>query len=166
MTKTIALSGPAIPAILRLLADKAPGMTLAEVLGDPSIGPHARAMTLRQFRDALGASGAAPRAAAPRAEAPRAAAPQAEAAAASGGGGKRGPGAPRGDRMAHARNVREYDAAVLLEIMNAAAPIGAEAVRAKVGGNAAAFRASAERLIAAKKVKKGGIAKGTRYRPA
>jgi hypothetical protein len=156
MPKALALSASAIPAILRLIADKAPATTLAELIADPSIGPHTRALTLGQLAKALASAGVS---------AVAAVATRSPAAKATKGskGRKRGTGGSRAERAARSK---DYDAAVLGEISAAADPVGAVAVRKKVGGNAAEFRASVERLIAGKKVKKSGIAKGTRYRVA
>ena len=168
MTRAIEFSASALPAILRLLAEKSPEVTLGSVLADPSLGAAARAMTLREFARALsvgpvvgpvvgpgvGAGVAPPRAAispvavaAPRVAAPRAPAlPIADAAG------------PKGSRP------KEYDAAVLVEILAAVGPVGAAAVRAKVGGTAAAFRAAIERLVSSGKVKASGSARAPRYR--
>ncbi len=173
MTRAIEFSASALPAILRLLAEKSPEVTLGSVLADPSLGAAARAMTLREFARALsvgpvvgpvvgpgvGAGVAPPRAAispvavaAPRVAAPRVAAPRAPALPIADAAG------PKGSRP------KEYDAAVLVEILAAVGPVGAAAVRAKVGGTAAAFRAAIERLVSSGKVKASGSARAPRYR--
>ena len=156
MPKVLVLSASVISAILRLIADKAPATTLAELIADPSIGPHTGALTLGQLAKALASAGVGGVAGV---------ATHGPAAKATRGskGTKRGAGGTQSDRAARSK---DYDAAVLGEISAAAEPVGAVAVRKKVGGGAAEFRASVERLIAGKKVKKSGIAKGTRYRVA
>jgi hypothetical protein len=154
-----------LPAILRLLAEKSPEVTLGSVLADPSLGGAARAMTLREFARALsvGPVGPAPRLAAsalpaPRPAAPRLAAPRLAAPRLAAGATPRLADAARGPRP------KEYDAAILIEILAAAGPVGPTAVRAKVGGTPAAFRAAIERLVAAGKVKALGSARAPRYR--
>lgn len=156
MPKALALSASAIPALLRLIADKAPATTLAEVIADPSIGAHARALTLGELAKALGSAGITGVAAV---------ATRSTAATASKGSKGRKRNAA-GNQAERATSSTDYDAAVLGEISAASEPVGAVTVREKVGGDATEFRASVERLIAAKKVKKSGIAKGTRYRLA
>jgi hypothetical protein len=156
MSKALAFSASAVPAILRLIADKAPATTLAELIADPSIGGHARVMTLGQFAAALASAGVS------AATQPVTRSPVAVAAK----GSKRAKRGARGNQAERTARSNDYDSAVLSEISAASEPVGAVIVRGKVGGSADEFRASVERLIAKKKVKKSGIAKGTRYRVA
>ena len=58
----------------------------------------------------------------------------------------------------------DYDAKVLGAISNAKAAVSANEVRGQVGGDAFQFRAAADRLSRAKKIKVEGKARGTRYR--
>lgn len=146
MPKVLSFSDSAVPAILRLLVDKAPQTTLAQLLADPSIGVLARSITLQQLAAALEHRTATPTSPA-RASASRKTSAIARAAT-------------------PAPAAAEYDAAILVEISAAPEPVGAVAIRSKVGGTPAQFRAAVERLIAAKTVKKSGVAKGTRYRVA
>jgi hypothetical protein len=162
--RAIEFSTSALPAILRLLAEKSPEVTLGSVLADPSLGGAARAMTLREFARALSVgpvgpasriaarAGVAPRVAGPRIAARR---PDAEPVAT-----RRLADATREPRA----RAKEYDAAILVEILAAVGPVGTAAVRAKVGGTPAAFRAAIERLVAAGKVKASGSARAPRYR--
>lgn len=166
MPKALSFSDSAVPAILRLLVDKAPQTTLAQLLADPSIGVLARGITLQQLAAALehrtaaivtpSVATASRRGGARRRSAVRAAAPVAASTSASTSAPARASSAP----------AAEYDAAILVEITAAPEPIGAAAIRTKLGGTPDQFRAAVERLIAAKQVKKSGIAKGTRYRAA
>lgn len=165
MPRAIEFSASALPAILRLLAEKSPEVTLGSVLGDPSLGAAARAMTLREFARALsvgpvaGPVVASPRAAAPPVAPPRSATPPVAATA------PRAPAVPIADAAGPKEpRPKEYDAAILVEILAAVGPVGAAAVRAKVGGTAAAFRAAIERLVASGKVKASGSARAPRYR--
>lgn len=156
MAKALSFSPSAVPAILRLLADKAPHTTLSELLADPSIGTQARSLTLADLARALGGvtSGGAVSGGAVSAErgrpGPKPAAAQERSAAPA---TRRSPS-------------DKYDAAVLVEILAAPEPVGAVAVREKVGGTPAQFRSAVERLMEARKISKSGIAKGTRYRVA
>jgi hypothetical protein len=151
MSRALSFSDSALPGLLRLFLDKAPETTLGDLLADPSIGALARGTSLRQLAAAL-QGGASAGAASPAAAA---------GARAAGSNASR---KPKARRSALASSAAAYDAAVLVEIVGAPEPIGAVAIRSKAGGSPAEFRAAAERLIAAKKVKKFGIAKGTRYR--
>ncbi len=155
MAKALSFSTSAVPAILRLLADKAPHTTLSELLADPSIGTQARSLTLADLARALG--GASP--------------VGSSNGAASAERGRPGPKPAAAQERSAAPVTRrspsdKYDAAVLVEILAAPEPIGAVAVRDKVGGSPAQFRAAVERLMEQKKISKSGIAKGTRYRVA
>lgn len=164
MARAIEFSASALPAILRLLAEKSPEVTLGSVLADPSLGGAARAMTLREFARALSVGPAGPGVASPRAAiaplsvatprvaSPRVATPRVAALPIADAAGPKGP------------RPKEYDAAILVEILAAVGPVGAAAVRAKVGGTAAAFRAAIERLVASGKVKASGSARAPRYR--
>jgi hypothetical protein len=153
MPKALSFSDSAIPAILRLLVDKAPETTLAQLLADPSIGVLARGITLQQLAAALEhrtsdtATTTAP-------------------AAARTSSARRRSSTPRVIASAPTPAAAEYDAAILVEITAAPEPVGSVAIRTKTGGTPEQFRAAVERLIAAKKVKKSGVAKGTRYRAA
>lgn len=152
MAKALSFSTSAVPAILRLLADKAPHTTLSQLLADPSIGTQARSLTLADLARALGTAAMG-----------GAAAPERGGAA-----GHRPVAAPARSVPGSGRRSAndKYDTAVLVEILASPGPIGAVAVREKVGGSPAQFRSAVERLIEAEKISKSGIAKGTRYRVA
>lgn len=152
MPKALSFSDSAIPAILRLLVDKAPETTLAQLLADPSIGVLARGITLQQLAAAL--------------EHRTSDTTTATVPAAARTTARRRSSTPRVTASAPAPAAAEYDAAILVEITAAPEPVGSVAIRTKTGGTPEQFRAAVERLIAAKKVKKSGVAKGTRYRAA
>jgi hypothetical protein len=74
----------------------------------------------------------------------------------------RKPGRGGGTRTAAGRS--DYDGKVLAVISGSKSPISAEDARKKIGGSPLQFRASAERLLASKKIKREGKARGTKYR--
>jgi hypothetical protein len=78
------------------------------------------------------------------------------------------PRAGRGRKAAGAstrtKNGRsEYDARVLAAIKAAGGPASAESLLPKTGGDAGQFRAATKRLLAGKKIKRSGKARGTKY---
>lgn len=154
MAKSLSFSTSALPAIVRLLFDKAPTTTLSGLLADPSIGEQARSLTLADLTRVLGDGGDGP---APRHTTDTETSAQTQPA-------QRRPRQLRPRTVSTANG--KYDAAVLVQILAAPDPIGAVAVREKVGGSPAQFRSAVERLIAARKISKSGVAKGTRYRVA
>jgi hypothetical protein len=60
----------------------------------------------------------------------------------------------------------DYDQKVLGLIGGSKSAISAEEARKKIGGTPMQFRAAAERLLASKKIKREGKARGTKYRTA
>jgi hypothetical protein len=148
MKNTPADSG--IHALVRMIAEKAPTTTIGELLADPSFGPRFRALPIGQL---LGAAPPAPPVAPTR--------PQATKQTAS---GPRTSTASIDVRTPAGREV--YDTSVLAAIAAHREPASATDVRAKAGGTDLQFRAAVERLIAEKKVRRTGKARGTRYSAA
>jgi hypothetical protein len=74
-------------------------------------------------------------------------------------GNRRGPKATT--RTAKGRG--DYDANVLAVLKSASHPVAADEVIEKVGGTGLQFRTATKRLLAARKIKRTGKARGTRY---
>jgi hypothetical protein len=129
-----------------------PDLRLRDLLADPALGEHVRNMRLG---DLIGAPSAAPRTngATRRRFAQRKSIAVAKTAGTKPSHGK-----------VNTRTAAGRGAKVLGAIVNAkGAPVSASDVRKIVGGDPLQFRASADRLVRAKKIKSEGNARGTRY---
>ncbi len=131
------------PLVLHYVRSKPATTTIGELLADSVIGGFIRSLTVAEL---IGGEVPFPR-----------------------GGGRRGrrvaAASPRtgeaNTRTADGRNA--YDSRVLAAIKAAGGPASAESLLSNTGGDAAQFRAATKRLLAAKKIKRTGKARGTRY---
>lgn len=150
MARTLDVSTAAVISLIHMIAEKAPATTLAELISDPLFAGRVRDLRLG---DLLGGRVAKP------APSVTSRSPNASAS-------------PKNGRPKKSADVRtdegraQYDTAVLGVIASGAGPWSAVQVRAKAGGTDTQFRASVERLLAKKKVKRSGKARGTRYTTA
>lgn len=167
------ISTAAVASLIQLIAEKAPSTTLGEVLADPIFGGRARGVTLGQLLGTASSKSAAAPAARAGKGASKAKAGKAKVGKAKAGKASEPAAAPaKGGRAPKSADVRteegrtHYDAAVLGVITGGPGPWSAANVRAKTGGTDTQFRASVERLLAKKKVKRTGKARGTRYTAA
>lgn len=162
MARSLNLPTSSLAAMIRIIADKAPQTTLREVLADPWLGGQVQSMTIGELLGIggapTGASVSPARAAASGGERPAktSKAPKAAKKASA-------PRAAKSAEVTTAEGRAAYTSAVLDVIASASRPWSAQEVRAKAGGTDLQFRAAVERLLAAKKVKRTGKARGTRY---
>lgn len=131
--------------VLHYIRAKPRATTLAELLADPLIGPIVPTLTLAMFGGEIPVGGEKRRGSKQVAAAPV----------------KRGRNGGANTRTADGRNA--YDANVLAAIRSAGGPASAEQLLQKTGGDAAQFRAATKRLASAKKIKRSGKARGTKY---
>lgn len=125
--------------------------TIGQLLADPIVGALVPSLTVAELGGS--ANGAAP--ARRRGRPP---------------GSGRKPGRPPGRAKSNGTRTQagrsEYDGKVMAAISGSKGPISAEQARKKIGGTPMQFRASVERLLATKKIKREGKARGTKYRAA
>jgi hypothetical protein len=141
-----------IPGLVRALIEHNPDMRLRDLLADPVVGQHVRNMRLGELVGAPSSANGSSRR--------RSAQPKTLAVAKSAG-------TKSSDRVdtRSAKGRADYDAKVLGAISNAKGElVSATQVRGLVGGDPMQFRAAADRLVRAKKIKVQGKARGTRYR--
>jgi hypothetical protein len=143
-------SSSVIPGLVRALIEHDPNMRLRDLLADPVVGEHVRNM---RVGDLLGVGSPAKNGRSQGAFAQRKSIAVAKTA-----------GTKTRAETRTAAGRAEYDAKVLGAIANAKAAVSANDVRGQVGGDAFQFRAAADRLVRAKKIKVEGKARGTRYR--
>lgn len=151
MPRSLNVSSSALAALIRIIADKAPNTTLRELFAEPMLGGHVQSLTIGELLGVGGAPQTAPKAPAGR---PAAAAPS------------KAPRPAKSADVTTAEGRAAYTSAVLGVIASAGGPWSAQNVRAKAGGTDLQFRAAVERLLADKKVKRTGKARGTRYTAA
>lgn len=124
------------PLLIHYIRSLGGDATIGSLLADPVVGPFVRGLTIAQLQGGTPARAAAAPA-------------------------KRGRAAKGGVRTAGGRET--YDAKVLAAIKAARGPAGAEALIKATGGTSQQFRQATKRLVAARKVKRTGKARGTRY---
>ncbi len=127
------------PLLLHYIRSKGASATIASLLDDPVVAPFIRGLTIGE----LGGGRS----------------PNAPSVRPSGAGGGRK--AKEGTRTAAGR--KDYDARVLAAIKAAGASVAAEDVINSIGGTGLQFRTATKRLIASRKIKRTGKARGTRY---
>ena len=135
--------------VVHYVSSKPDSTTIGDLLADPLIAGHVRALTVAQL---TGGPIAAPR----DARTPR---PAGQVAAKSAGRKRK-----TNTRTAGGRG--DYDGRVLAAITAAGAPVNAETLLPKVGGAPAQLRAATKRLLRGKRIKRTGKARGTRYAAA
>lgn len=159
MATALDVSTSAVVSLIQMIAEKAPSTTLAALIADPMFGGLARGIRLGDLLGVRTSKSAGATSSA------RNGASEAKRSTAAATPAKNG-------RPAKSADVRtdegraQYDAAVLGVIAGGTGPWSAVAVRAKAGGTETQFRAAVERLLAKKKVKRNGKARGTRYTAA
>ena len=133
------------PLVLHYVRTKPTTTTIAELLADTLIGSFVRELSIAELFD-----GTAPATAASRKS------PSSP--------GRHVRNGATDTRTADGRS--QYDERVLVAIKGAGGPASAESLLPKTGGDAAQFRAATKRLMAAKKIRRSGKARGTRYAAA
>jgi hypothetical protein len=137
--------------LVHFVRSRGSAATIGELLADPIVGALVPSLTIAELN-----GGAAP------------AAPGKRRGRPPGSGKKTGrkPGRPRGAATRTQAGRSDYDEKVMSAISASKGPVSAEQARKKIGGTPMQFRAAVERLLAAKKVKREGKARGTKYRAA
>jgi hypothetical protein len=137
--------------LVHFVRSRGSAATIGELLADPIVGALVPSLTVAE----LGGSAAA-------------AAPGKRRGRPPGSGNKkkagRKPGRPKGAATRTQAGRSDYDEKVMSAISASKGPVSAEQARKKIGGTPMQFRAAVERLLAAKKVKREGKARGTKYR--
>jgi len=136
--------------LVHFVRSRGSAATIGELLADPIVGALVPSLTIAE----LGGSASA-------------AAPGKRRGRPPGSGKKkagRKPGRPKGAATRTQAGRSDYDEKVMASISGSKGPISAEQARKKIGGTPMQFRAAVERLLAAKKVKREGKARGTKYR--
>ncbi len=125
--------------------------TIGDLLADPIVGALVPSLTVAEIGGSAGAAAPGRRRGRPP------------------GSGKtagRKPGRPKGAGTRTQAGRSDYDQKVMSAIAASKGPVSAEQARKKIGGTPMQFRASVERLLAGKKIKREGKARGTKYRAA
>ena len=133
------------PLLLHYIRSQGANTTIASLLADPIAGPFVRDLTLGELQGGRATAGVSP--------------PRHRQSIQPSSGGR--PKAKASTRTADGRD--DYDAGVLAAIKSAGGPVAAEDVIKKVGGTGLQFRTATKRLIASRKIKRTGKARGTRY---
>jgi hypothetical protein len=139
--------------LVHFVRSRGTATTIGELLADPIVGNLVPSLTVAE----LGGSGSA----APNGFKRRGRPP--------GSTNKKKAGRKAGGRAASTRTPEgrtDYDQKVLGLIGGSKGAVSAEEARKKIGGTPMQFRAAAERLLASKKIKREGKARGTKYRAA
>jgi hypothetical protein len=141
--------------LVHFVRSRGTATTIGELLADPIVGKLVPSLTVAEIGGS--SSAAAPNGVRRRGRPPG-----------SGKGKKVGrkAGAGKGASTRTPEGRSDYDQKVLGIIAGARAPVSAEDARKKIGGTPMQFRAAAERLLADKKIKREGKARGTKYRAA
>jgi hypothetical protein len=129
------------PLLINYVRSRGGDTTIAALLGDPVAGPFVRGLTLGELVGDVRSRPA-----------------KTQASTALGA-----PSAKRREPKATTRTAKgrgDYDANVLAA---AGHPVAADEVIKKVGGTGLQFRTATKRLLAARKIKRTGKARGTRY---
>lgn len=134
------------PLLLHYIRSKGSSTTIAELLADPVAGPFVPSLTVGELGGGRASGSTTPRNGPSLSSRRGRAKAQASTRTAEG----------RGD----------YDAKVLAAIKSASGPAAAEDVIKTVGGTGLQFRTATKRLIASRKIKRTGKARGTRYMAA
>jgi len=137
--------------LVHFVRSRGTATTIGELLADPIVGKLVPSLTVAE----IGGSGSAAPSGVRRGRPPG-----------SGKGKKAGRKAGKGASTRTPEGRTDYDQKVLGLIGGSKAPVSAEEARKKIGGTPMQFRAAAERLLASKKIKREGKARGTKYRAA
>jgi hypothetical protein len=138
--------------LVHFVRSRGTATTIGELLADPIVGKLVPSLTVAEIG---GSASAAPNGAPRRGRPPGS---RNKKTAARAGGKAASTRTPEGRT--------DYDQKVLGIIGSSKAPMSAEEARKKIGGTPMQFRAAAERLLASKKIKREGKARGTKYRAA
>ena len=144
--------------LVHFVRSRGSATTIGELLADPIVGKLVPSLTVAEL------SGGGGVASAPRRGRPPGSKTGAKKGKKTGKRRGRPPGRGASTRTPAGRS--DYDEKVLSVIGGSKGPISAEDARKKIGGTPMQFRAAAERLMASKKIKREGKARGTKYRAA
>ena len=139
--------------LVHFVRSRGTATTIGELLADPIVGKLVPSLTVAE----IGGSGSAAPSGVRRGRPP---------GSGKGKGKKAGRKAGKGASTRTPEGRTDYDQKVLAIVAGSKAPVSAEEARKKIGGTPMQFRAAAERLLASKKIKREGKARGTKYRAA
>lgn len=138
--------------VVHYVRSKGGAITIGELLADPLVGALVRELTVAE----LSSNGVSPSGAGSGRTFVRVSQGKPPTRA-----GRRG-----GTNTRTAEGRGDYDTRVLAAIKAAGGPVAAQQLLKSVGGTGLQFRTATKRLLAGKKIKRSGKARGTRYAAA